>query len=50
MAYEIITEIAPARPIAAVRRPVRAGEVRTVFRPALDQVWAFLRRHEGLRS
>ena len=50
MTYEVITEAVTARPIAAVRRRVRVGHVSTTWRPALDQVWAFLRRHEGLRT
>src|SRR5437762_14285876 len=50
MTYEIVIERAAPRPLAAVRRQVRTGEVSTVWRPALDQVWAFLRRHEGLRT
>ena len=50
MVYEIVTETAAARPIAAVRRRVAIGEVSPVWRPALDRVWAFLRRHPGLRT
>src|SRR5213595_3795416 len=50
MTYEIMIETAAPRPLAAVRRQVRPGEVSTAWRPALDQVWAFLRRHEGLRT
>ena len=50
MTYEIATETAAARPIAAVRRQVPVGEVSTAWRPALDEVWAFLRRHDGLRT
>src|SRR5438552_19190586 len=50
MTYEIATETAAARPIAAVRRQVRVGEVSTAWRPALDKVWTFLRRHDGLRT
>ena len=50
MTYEIVIETAAARPIAAVRRQVPIGAVSTAWRPALDQVWAFLRRHEGLRT
>jgi effector-binding domain-containing protein len=50
MTYEIVTATAAARPIAAVRRQVPIGNVSTAWRPALDQVWAFLRRHEGLRT
>jgi effector-binding domain-containing protein len=36
--------------MAAVRRQVRVGQVSTAWKPALDQVWAFLHRHEGLRT
>ena len=43
-------ETVPARPIAAVHRRVRVGDVSTAWRPALDQVWAFLRRHPGVRT
>jgi hypothetical protein len=46
----IETETVPARPIAAVHRQVQVGNVSTAWRPALDQVWAFLRRHPGLRT
>jgi effector-binding domain-containing protein len=48
--YEVVTEAVTSRPIAAVRRRVHVGKVSTAWRPALDQVWAFLRRHEGLRA
>ena len=50
MTYEIVTDVAAARPIAAVHRQVPIGGVAAAWRPALDQVWAFLRRHEGLRT
>src|SRR5690242_12859303 len=50
MTHEIVIESVTARPLAAVRRRVRIGEVSTTWRPALDQVWAFLRRHQGLRT
>lgn len=39
-----------ARMLAAVRRTVRIGEIGAVWKPALDQVWAFLRRQPGLRA
>jgi len=39
-----------ARKLAAVRRSVKIGAVATAWRPALDQVWAFLRTHPGLRT
>jgi effector-binding domain-containing protein len=50
LTYEIFTQVATARPIAAVRRRVHPGQVATAWRPALDQVWAVLRRHEGLQT
>lgn len=50
MGYEIVTGTVESRPMAAVRRRVPVGDVAAVWRPALDQVWAFLRRHEGLRT
>jgi effector-binding domain-containing protein len=50
MAHEVVVETVTARSLAAVRRRVRIGEVSTAWKPALDQVWAFLRRHEGLRT
>jgi effector-binding domain-containing protein len=50
MTHEIVLETVAPRPLAAVRRTVRVGEVSTAWQPALDLVWAFLRRHEGLRT
>ena len=50
MQYEITSETVVARPLAAVRRRVPVGGVSTAWRPALDLVWAYLRRHEGLRT
>ena len=35
---------------AAVRRTAAPREIPTVFKPALDLVWAFLGKHEGLRA
>lgn len=50
MTHQIkIASVSP-RTLAAVRRHVRMGEVPTAFKPALDQVWAFLGQHPGLRS
>jgi effector-binding domain-containing protein len=49
MSCEIVVESVTARPLAAVRRRIRIGEVSSTWRPPLDQVWAFLRRHPGLR-
>ena len=36
--------------LAAVRRQVTIGEVGAAWKPALDQVWAFLRTQPGLRT
>jgi hypothetical protein len=38
------------RRLAAVRREVAPGAVGSAWRPALDQVWEFLRGHPGLRT
>jgi effector-binding domain-containing protein len=48
VSFLIETETATARPIAAVSRLVRVGEVVTVWKPALDNVCAYLRSHDGL--
>ncbi len=50
MAYQIRIETVAARPLAAVRRKARVGQIGQVAMPALDQVWAFLRRNPGLRT
>jgi effector-binding domain-containing protein len=50
MSSNVSVEIVPARSLAAVRRQVRIGQVGSVWRPALDQVWEFLRQHPGLRT
>jgi hypothetical protein len=50
MTPSVRVETVESRPIAAVRRHVRAGEVGAAWKPALDQVWAFLGRHPGLRT
>jgi effector-binding domain-containing protein len=39
-----------SRILAAVRRQVQVGQVGSAWRPALDQVWAFLRQNPGLRT
>jgi effector-binding domain-containing protein len=36
--------------LAAVRRTAAPREIPTVFGPALDLVWPFLRKHQGLRT
>jgi effector-binding domain-containing protein len=50
MAYTITVETVSPRILAAVRRRVRAAEIKAAFAPALDEVWAFLRSHPGLRT
>ena len=50
MVYEIVLDDVAARPIAAVHASVPVGQVGAAWRPALDKVWAFLRRHDGLRT
>src|SRR5260370_37792148 len=36
--------------VAAVRRTAATREIPSVFKPALDLVWAFLGKHKGLRT
>ena len=50
MAYEIVLDDVAARPIAVVHASVPIGHVGVTWRPALDKVWAFLRRNDGLRT
>ena len=49
MSNSVSIQIASSRILAAVRRQVRLGQVGNAWRPALDQVWAFLRQNPGLR-
>ena len=44
-----VQEVSP-RLLAAVRRTVTVGAVGSAWRPALDEVWAFLRAHPDLRA
>src|ERR1700733_7587340 len=44
-----IEQLSP-RWLAAVRRKAAPREIPSVFRPALDLVWAFLGKHKGLRT
>jgi effector-binding domain-containing protein len=46
----ITVQTVAARTLAAVRRSVMIGSVGKAWRPALDEVWAFLRAHPGLRT
>lgn len=50
MRIDVTVEVVKPRKIAAVRRQVTIGKVSSVWRPALDQVWAFLRDQPGLRT
>jgi effector-binding domain-containing protein len=50
MNYQVFTKTLSAQTLAAVRRRVRIGEVGRAWKPALDLVWEFLRRHEDLRT
>ncbi len=50
MSSKVSVEIVPSRMLAAVRRQVRIGQVATAWRPALDQVWEFVRQNPGLRT
>jgi effector-binding domain-containing protein len=50
MNYDVVTKTVKAQQLAAVRRRLRVGEVGRAWKPALDLVWEFLRRNEGLRT
>jgi len=47
---DVSVESVSRRLLAAVRRKVPFGQVATFARPALDQVWTFLRAQPGLRT
>lgn len=48
--YEVVTRNVSAQLLAAVRRRVFIRDIGRTWKPALDRVWEFLRRHEGLRA
>jgi len=50
MGIEVSVQVVEPRKLAAVRRQVAVGGVASAWRPALDQVWAFLRSQPGLRT
>ena len=50
MGIDVTVEIVQPRKLAAVSREVPIGAVASAWRPALDQVWAFLRTQPGLRT
>ena len=47
MKYDIVVEAAQAELVAAVRATVPIGDIARAWKPALDQVWAFLKSNEG---
>ncbi|MGB8397700.1 GyrI-like domain-containing protein [Bradyrhizobium sp.] len=49
MTYEIVVEAAQPELLAAVRAKVPIGGVAVAWKPALDQVWAFLKANGALR-
>jgi effector-binding domain-containing protein len=50
MAVTVSSQVVQPRKLAAVRRRVAIGAVGTAWRPALDQVWAFLGGQPGLHT
>jgi len=50
MEHTVTIETLTPRLVAAVRRTAAPREVSTVWKPALDTVWAFLKTQPGLRT
>jgi len=50
MNYQVVTKTVSAQTLAAVRRRVPIRDIGRTWKPALDLVWEFLRRHEDLRA
>ena len=50
MNYAVTVETVGPRLLAAYRDQVRIGEVGRAAMPALDRVWAFLKKHPELRT
>lgn len=48
MAYTVTLETVTPQAIAAVRVSCKIPEIPTAWKPALDQVWAYLRAHEDV--
>ena len=44
MKYDVVVETAQAELVAAVRAMVPITDIARAWKPALDQVWAFLKR------
>jgi effector-binding domain-containing protein len=49
MRYDVLVETAQAGLVAAVRAKVPITSIAQAWKPALDQVWAFLKTNGGLR-
>jgi effector-binding domain-containing protein len=49
MKYEVVVEPLQAELIAAVRIAAASSDIARVWKPALDQVWAFLKTNSQLR-
>ena len=47
MKYDVVVETAQADLVAAVRATVPLGDIARAWKPALDQVWAFLKTKGG---
>lgn len=50
MSVSVTLETVHPRKLAAVRREVAPGAIGSVWRPALDKVWEFIRSQPGLRT
>jgi effector-binding domain-containing protein len=50
MDYQVVTDTVSAQPLAAVKRCALSREAGSIWKSALDLVWEFLHRHEGLRT
>jgi effector-binding domain-containing protein len=50
MNYQVVTKTVSSQPLAAVQRRAFIRDIGRVWKPALDLVWEFLRRDEGLRA
>jgi effector-binding domain-containing protein len=50
MTYQVKVQTLSPRILAAVRRRVAIKDISVAFKPALDIVWAFLKKHAGLRT
>jgi hypothetical protein len=47
MNCQVVTKAVSAQPLAAVRRRALSRDVGRIWKPALDLVWEFLRRHKA---